>query len=79
MDQNEMDDMTLSEYMDTLAPSSEFVQEVWPDAQSVRWPVIHLCPPKGSGEMPCCDRTPFEVPITDLMTLDVSVVTCGED
>lgn len=37
---------------------------------------IHLCPPKGSGLMPCCNRTPFEVPRTDRMTLERRNVTC---
>lgn len=26
--------------------------------------------------MPCCGRTPFEVPATDRMTLDPKLVTC---
>lgn len=38
---------------------------------------VHRCPPRGSGTMPCCDRTPFEVPHTDRMTLDDAQVTCG--
>lgn len=29
----------------------------------------HMCPPKGSGTMPCCGRTPFEVPDTDRMSV----------
>lgn len=37
---------------------------------------VHLCPPGDSGLMPCCNRTPFEVPRTDRMTLDRSLVTC---
>lgn len=36
----------------------------------------HACPPEGSGVTPCCDRTPFELPMTDRMTLDPSLVTC---
>lgn len=40
--------------------------------------IVHQCPPRGSGIMPCCDRTPFEVdPFTDAMASDVSLVTCG--
>jgi hypothetical protein len=39
----------------------------------------HLCPPDGGGLMPCCGRTPFEVPRTDRMTLDPSLVTCHAD
>lgn len=38
--------------------------------------VTHACPPKGSEVMPCCDRTPFEVPLTDRMTLEPNLVTC---
>jgi hypothetical protein len=38
--------------------------------------VVHQCPPDGAGVMPCCGRTPFEVPRTDRMTADASAVTC---
>lgn len=37
---------------------------------------VHACPPDGSGIMPCCGRTPFEVPRTDRMTSDPALVTC---
>lgn len=37
--------------------------------------IVHACPPDGSGRMPCCGRTPFEVP-KDRMTLDPALVTC---
>jgi hypothetical protein len=37
--------------------------------------VTHRCPPEGSGIMPCCGRTPFEV-LDDRITLDDSLVTC---
>jgi hypothetical protein len=36
----------------------------------------HRCPPGDSGYTPCCDRSPFELPGTDRMTLDKTVVTC---
>lgn len=36
---------------------------------------VHACPPEGSGIMPCCGRTPFEVPLTDRMT-STERVTC---
>lgn len=39
--------------------------------------VVHLSPLKDSGIMPCCGRTPFEVPSTDRMTLEPEQVTCG--
>lgn len=36
----------------------------------------HGCPPRGSGETPCCGRSPFELPSTDRITLDDALVTC---
>lgn len=39
---------------------------------------VHRCPPTGSGLMPCCGRTPFEVPLTDKMTEDARLVTCKD-
>lgn len=39
--------------------------------------VVHKCPPGDSGEMPCCGRTPFEVPQYHRMTIDADEVTCG--
>lgn len=38
----------------------------------------HRCPPRGSGIMPCCGRAPLEVPSTDRMTLEASLVTCTQ-
>ena len=38
--------------------------------------VVHRCPPIGSGEMPCCGRTPIEVPQWHRLTLDPALVTC---
>lgn len=40
----------------------------------VEW--THRCPPDGSGLMPCCGRTPFEVPRYHRMTTDPLFVTC---
>jgi hypothetical protein len=37
--------------------------------------VVHQCPPVGSGIMPCCGKTPFEV-AGDGITLDPDEVTC---
>lgn len=37
--------------------------------------VIHSCPQSGSSIMPCCGRTPYEVPRTDRLTID-GRVTC---
>ena len=38
--------------------------------------VTHLCPPEGSGVMPCCGRTPLEVPTYHRLTLDPALATC---
>ena len=38
--------------------------------------VTHACPPDGSNVMPCCERTPFEVPRVDRMTLQPLAVSC---
>ena len=38
--------------------------------------IVHACPPDGGGLTPCCGKTPFELPRTDRMTLDPSLVTC---
>jgi hypothetical protein len=39
--------------------------------------LVHTTPPKGSGIMPCCGRTPFEVPRTDRMNSNPAYATCG--
>lgn len=41
-------------------------------------PAVHACPVSGSTQMPCCGRTPFEVPRTDRITNDSDSVTCGK-
>lgn len=38
--------------------------------------VTHLCPPDGTQVTPCCDQTPFDLPRTDRITEDPSLVTC---
>lgn len=38
--------------------------------------VVHGCPPDGSSNTPCCNRLAFELPITDRMTSDPTLVTC---
>lgn len=38
--------------------------------------VIHHCPPNGKATMPCCGRTPFEVPRSERITSQLSEVTC---
>lgn len=37
---------------------------------------IHACPQGGDALMPCCEKTPFEVPRDHRMTLDPALVTC---
>lgn len=38
--------------------------------------VIHACPPDGSGLMPCCGRSPIDVPLTERISIDGTAVTC---
>lgn len=40
---------------------------------------VHACPPTGTTVMPCCGRTPLEVPRTDRMTAHRDQVTCETD
>lgn len=44
----------------------------WDDADGP----MHMCPPDGAVTMPCCGRTPFEVPRSDRMTIYSEDVTC---
>ena len=37
--------------------------------------VVHACPPKGSGVMPCCGATPFEKQ-GERLTTNPALVTC---
>lgn len=39
-------------------------------------PVQHMGPPEGSGLMPCCRRTPFELSGGEQMTYDPAHVSC---
>lgn len=38
--------------------------------------IVHACPPDGSGVMPCCGRSPIDVPLTERISLDGSAITC---
>lgn len=38
--------------------------------------ITHACPPGDANLTPCCGRTPFELPRTDRITLDRTLVTC---
>jgi hypothetical protein len=41
--------------------------------------LTHACPRAGSdGIMPCCGELPGGVPVTDRITLDPALVTCGK-
>lgn len=40
--------------------------------------MTHKCPREGQFVTPCCGRPPSELPWSDRMTLDPSLVTCGE-
>lgn len=48
------------------------------ESEAVASETIHQCPPSGSTTMPCCGRTPFEVPSTDRMCTDPEQVTCAK-
>ena len=37
--------------------------------------VVHACPPKGSGVMPCCGATPFEKQ-GEWLTVNPALVNC---
>lgn len=38
--------------------------------------VVHGCPTQGSGQTTCCHRTPWDLPVTDRMTVMDDLVTC---
>lgn len=38
--------------------------------------IVHACPPDGSGLMPCCGRSPIDVPLTERISMDGTAVTC---
>jgi hypothetical protein len=39
---------------------------------------VHACPPRNTGLTLCCGRSPFELPDTDRLTLNLADVTCAE-
>lgn len=41
--------------------------------------IVHAAPRGGEALTPCCRLTPFELPRTDRMTNDPSLVSCGRD
>jgi hypothetical protein len=76
----------LREYQESLnwwlvenAPGIKALAVIGENGQIVRQEpeVFHQAPPDGGGGlMPCCGKTPFEVPGTDRMTADPALVTC---
>lgn len=38
--------------------------------------ITHECPPQGGQLLPCCKRTPYEIPLYHRLTLDRELVTC---
>ena len=58
---------------DTPGPAPDLRSRYNPDG---RPEVTHRCPPEGTGTMPCCGRTPRQVPLWHRLTLDPSMVTC---
>jgi len=40
--------------------------------------VVHRSPLAGQGITPCCERSPFELPIWDRVTTDPAAVTCSD-
>lgn len=40
-------------------------------------PVVHGCPPNGSGLTSCCGRSPAELPAADRLTSHWGLVTCS--
>lgn len=39
--------------------------------------VTHACPIGEAATTPCCDKSPFELPPFDRLTVDDALVTCG--
>lgn len=38
--------------------------------------IVHRCPRIGSNLTPCCNKTPFELPRQDCLTVTPALVTC---
>jgi hypothetical protein len=53
-------------------------KRAWKAAEGRYGKVVHQTPPDGSGTMPCCGSTPFEVPRWHRMATDPTLVTCGK-
>jgi hypothetical protein len=66
------------EEAEQMTPAAELLRQIWnPEGHEE---VTHRCPaPSGAGGdglMPCCGRTPFQVPPYHRMTLHEELVTC---
>lgn len=62
-----------------MAQAEGHVREAHPEAISDIGPEpekVHSCPPPGSGLMPCCGRSPFEMPRTDRLARHGEPTTC---
>lgn len=68
-------------YGSVHAPHSreDALRRAWRAAESRYGAVYHQCPEEGEAVMPCCGRTPFEVPRWHRLTLTPSLVNCKGD
>lgn len=39
--------------------------------------LVHQCPPGSADRTPCCERSPWDLPFGDRITVDPALVTCG--
>ena len=66
--------------METLGRTLRVVMAAFEELERVVFgkeeAVVHSCPPGSSGLMPCCGRSPMDVPLTERISLDGTAVTC---
>lgn len=55
------------------------VAEALNEHEQIRREVTHACPIGDAVLTPCCNRTPFELPRTDRMTLNPALITCRQE
>jgi predicted transcriptional regulator len=75
----------ISAFVIALQRTSDFQDELFSHIEGMKkmqsvgeqMEVVHQCPPSGTGVMPCCGKTPSEVPLIDRMTGFESMVTCN--
>lgn len=63
--------------MNEDAPHKEQRSEARQGNSSGNSTKVHYAPQNGSGIMPCCRKTPFEVPVNEQVTNDSSKVSCN--